>query len=507
MFGLETEFGFTALASNGKRVSAMQRYFRMCKERLPHLNGGGDTRMFLETAALIYSDCQHPELATAECCTPDQLLMSVRTGEHMLQDTAAALEQATDLREVRLFRTNVDYALPNTTWGCHENYLATRHPDAFRRQLIPHLATRIVYTGSGGLNSRSAGVQFTLSPRTFHLAEAAVDSSSSIRAIYNVKPEPLCEGFHRLHLMCGDTGTLDLPIWLKIGTTSLIVALIDAGRRPGDAVQIEEPLAAMRSIALDTRCDKRMPIGKRRKQVTAIAIQRHYLQRVEDRLHEPYMPPWAENVCRRWRWVLDRLEDDPLSLCMTLDWPAKLALFKRYLNAHSTLRWDELPALGTLVERSVTRTTDRLQEIRDRRRLLQARVTDDTQLELWSGRLREQGHERDTIAECHKLRQHLGALDLRFGELGPRGIASTLRANGALEEEILSPEQIEHALRKPPSSGRARIRGECVRRLAPRRDQFECHWDRIIARGKYLDLRNPFENEERWHTTRSANPS
>src|SRR5207249_9812571 len=60
----------------------------------------------------------------------------------------------------------------------------------------------------------------------------------------------------------------------------------------------------------------------------ALGIQRNCLAQAEARVHDPFMPPWADEVCRRWRAVLDCLSAGWASAATSLDWAIKLALYK-----------------------------------------------------------------------------------------------------------------------------------------------------------------------------------
>ena len=53
--------------------------------------------------------------------------------------------------QVNLLRCNVDYSGVPSTWGCHESYMhRVANPVAVPPQIVPHLVSRIIYTGAGG---------------------------------------------------------------------------------------------------------------------------------------------------------------------------------------------------------------------------------------------------------------------------------------------------------------------------------------------------------------------
>src|SRR5206468_7166332 len=129
-------------------------------------------------------------------------------------------------------------------------------------------------------------------------------------------------GYSRLHLLCGESLCSDTALWLRVATTALVVAMIDAGKRPAEGVELAGPLRALHAFALDRGCR----LGAARREgapISAIEIQRHYLGRAEACLREAFMPAWAGEACARWREMLERLEADPSGLSRTLDWAIK----------------------------------------------------------------------------------------------------------------------------------------------------------------------------------------
>src|SRR5262245_44965254 len=329
LFGLETEYAVSGDAAHGGPVARgpiLENLLRGARRDFPHLPDGS-AGMFLQNGARFYIDCGgHPEFTTPECNDPVDVVRYVRAGE-------AILLRLTDGEPVNIFRCNVDYAQRGTTWGSHESYLY-RHvaPKALPRQLLPHLVSRVIYTGAGGFNSLSSGLEFTLSPRVSFLGLPVSHTSTGERGIFHDKDERLAPaGFHRLHLLCGESLCSERALWLRVATTALVMALCDAGLTPGEGVTLDAPVEAMRAFARDPTC--RCAVGTSRNgTITAVAIQRHYLEQVEAHLGDPFVPPWAGEVCRAWRAVLDALETHPASLSTTLDWAIKHALYTQHLG-------------------------------------------------------------------------------------------------------------------------------------------------------------------------------
>lgn len=505
LFGMETEFGLTILDTAGKPLTnneAARRFLSACEKTLVYLPGNRG-RMYLRNAGLLYIDCLHPEYATAECPTPTALLLNQRGGERLLLRAARHLESDSDISEVRLLRTNVDHTQPDTTWGCHENYMTTRHPRLFGAALIPHLASRIVFTGSGGLDATLSNFHFLLSPRALHLTSTNGDADGNRRAIYNIRNEPLTRtNHHRIHLMCGDTVCSDLANYLKFGTTALVVALTEAGRAPADAVALAAPLQAMQQFARDPSCTAKVEMASGHR-VTAIGIQRHYLQMAQEAVGKPFMPHWAAEVCGRWRWVLDRLEEDPGSLEMALDWPTKLAVFRRFVEQHSPMSWDDLSRYAA-VARSIGMRERR--QATDDQSVPVHRPPSATSEQRWSSNIREQGLPTISLQAYSNLVASLGELDVCFGELGERGIYTSLERSGAVKQRLIDDDMIERNVELPPAFGRAMIRGECVSRLAGTEDHYTCGWTFVASRDRWLDLGDPLETRERWCSRSTETP-
>ena len=173
---------------------------------------------------------------------PWSVVRYIQAGHQIIADLAQAVEsERPPGTEVMCFRCNVDYGGLRTTWGSHESYLHRMSPAALQSQIVPHLVSRIIYTGAGGFNPLSSGLEFTLSPRVAHINRVASADSTSDRGIFHTKNEPLSrDGYNRLHIICGESLCSETAMFLKAGTTALIVAMADAGvtsrRRSSDRV-------------------------------------------------------------------------------------------------------------------------------------------------------------------------------------------------------------------------------------------------------------------------------
>ena len=509
LFGQEVEYGLAITDPRGRRINngaGLGRMLHQCSRRIPYLQGGGD-RMYLANGGLLYPDVGHPEYATAECTDPVSLLKSLRAGEQLLTEGAASLAGDPDIGSVSLFRTTVDYHRLGVTWGAHESYLSRRPPRDYAAFVVPHLVSRIVYTGVGGFDNRRRGATFTLSPRTGHLTRPVGRDTTGSRAIFSLRDEPLAGGeLHRVHLICGEANCCELVTYLKFGATALVQILADAGIDLGVGNGwLEAPVTAMNRVARDTSCRERaMEAGGVRQ--TAISVQRHYLEVAEAYVDATFMPEWAPELCRRWRAVLDALAANPESLVGELDWPTKLALFRQHTRRRGTIPWEALPIWEDVLARAAQAldlASDKL-HLRWIRAALRPHRETALTLQRLAEPLADQGCDWRDLDAFLALRDELCELDLRFGQLYPRGIYLQLEDAGTLAPGLLRPADAEAAQERAPEPGRARTRGDWIRRLAGDGNAYLCDWASISTADRRLDLGDPFLTAAEWQPKQST---
>ncbi|MEK6324269.1 MAG: proteasome accessory factor PafA2 family protein [Acidobacteriota bacterium] len=506
LMGIETEYAINGLTTWGgthDQSDLLNRFMGVARGRLVHLPDVA-SGLFLGNGSRFYVDYgNHPELGTPECANPWDVVRYILAGERILADLATAMKRELAEVDVLLFKSNVDYGEAWVTWGCHESYMHRAATNALSDDIIPHLVTRTIYTGAGGFNSLSRGLEFTLSPRVPHLANVVSNNSTSDRGIFHTKDESLSKpGFHRLHIICGESLCSETAMWLKVGTTALVVAMSEAGLRPGHGVGLRAPLQAMQTIASDPSCAASVEMSQGR-HLSAIEIQYHYLTLAERNLDYARMPSWAPDVCREWRAMLNRLLDAPESVATTLDWAIKRAMYAKYANDRG-VDWESLPywtyALTSLRHaHDLTEdygqpfTADFILQKRSPISPIQQTVQRLTPF------LAEHGLSWDALDAVIAVRKELFEVDTRFGQLGERGIFSSLHRAGVLTHHVPGVESIDDAMTRPPTVGRARIRGEVIRRLAGR-SGYQCDWQGVVDVDlkRVLDLSEPFEEVERW---------
>jgi proteasome accessory factor A len=283
MFGVESEYAVAAIGGRPpiRREDLVGRFLRVAGRRLPHIQDTGTpSGMFLENGARFYIDCGlHPELTTPETTNPFDLARYIKAGERILEGlTQEVQSEAGPATEIVCFRCNVDYSGSDSTWGCHESYLHAANPSNLPEQLVPHLVTRVIYTGAGGFNPLTSQLEFCVAPRLMHIQQTVSSDSTSNRGIFHTKNESLsANGYNRLHIICGESLCSETAIALKIGATALVVAMAEGGLQPCAGLRLAAPLAALHTVASDVTCKRNLRLAEGG-EATAIEIQRRLLR-------------------------------------------------------------------------------------------------------------------------------------------------------------------------------------------------------------------------------------
>jgi hypothetical protein len=499
LLGVETEYAL----GGDRRAEMLNALMDLVRERMPSLQGTNPCDRFLANGARFYIDSGHPEWATPECASPVDVVRHVFAGDRILAGLLDKVpEQLMRGRGAGLFKCNVDYSGAKTTWGSHESYLHRSLPAALPQQMIPHLVSRVIYAGAGGFNPLSAGFEFTLSPRAAYLQEEISGSSTERRGIFHTKDERLAKrGYHRMHLLCGESLCSHVGYWLRIGVTAVIVAMIDAGLLPGAGVQLRSPLAALRDFVADPTCRATAPCEDG-SPASAVDIQRWYLRVAEDNLSRHWMPPWAEAVCKGWRDMLDRVEHRPESLSSRLDWAIKLEVYKDCAEQRG-VPWDTLPAWSYVLEQIRLGLRASPHKGMARVELILGQKPEPSPIPVTVKTLtpfvEAHGLSWDMLRPVVDLRKQLFELDFRFGQLGGSGVFDRLDRAGVLRHRAPGVVRIDNAMTHAPRGGRARLRAQHIRKYNGNA-AVHCYWNGVWngKSKRRLDLTDPFETEPKW---------
>jgi proteasome accessory factor A len=360
IFGLETEYGVTCAVDGGRGLSAdeVARYlFRKV------VSWGRSSNVFLRNGSRLYLDVgSHPEYATAECDDVRQLIAHDRGGERILEglvaDAQERLHQESVAGRIHLFKNNTDSA--GNSYGCHENYLVRRQGDFSRLAdvLVPFLITRQILTGAGKVLPTSRGATYCLSQRADHIWESISSATTRSRPIINTRDEPHADAelYRRLHVIVGDSSMAEPTTLLKVGSTDLILRLIEAGI-PMREITLDNPMRAIREISHDLSLSRPVALANGRT-ATAVDIQEEFLGRVQDYVAtDVELTPVIKQTLDLWERGLRAARTGDLSLVdRELDWVIKLRLIERYREKHGLSLDDPRVARLDLAYHDISRT-------------------------------------------------------------------------------------------------------------------------------------------------------
>ncbi len=382
----------------------------------------GAANVILTNGARLYVDHAHPEYSSPEVTNPYDLVVWDRAGEEVMLGCVRALAENPALPDVTLYKNNVDGK--GATYGTHENYLVARQVpfSDLVAWLTPFLVTRQVFCGAGrvGLGQRGQEPGFQISQRADYV-EAEVGLETTLRRpIVNTRDEPHADPtvWRRLHVIVGDATMLEPVTYLRAGTTSLVLWLLERAVARGaelPSLALRDPVGAFHQVSRDltVRAPLELADGST---ATALQVQRAYLDQVRAAVAEDSTDPDGPtaDVLTRWADVLDRLADDPARCARDVEWVAKLRLLDG-LRRREQLGWD---------------------------------------------------HPK------------LAAVDLQWSDLRPeRGLYHRLLAAGAVDT-VVDPLQVRRAVDHPPTDTRAYFRGESMARYPGQVSA--ASWDSVI---------------------------
>jgi proteasome accessory factor A len=338
IFGLETEYG-VACTSGGSRRLTPDEVARYLFRRV--VTWGRSSNVFLRNGSRIYLDVgSHPEYATAECDDLTQLISHDRAGERILEDLIVDAEQRLGSEgisgDIYLFKNNTDSH--GNSYGCHENYLISRVGDFTKITdvLVPFLVSRQLVCGAGKVLHTPRGAEYSVSQRAEHIWESVSSATTRSRPIINTRDEPHAdpERYRRLHVIVGDSNMSETTTMLKVGSTELVLRLIEDGVAMRD-LTLENPIRAIRDISRDRTGRVTVALANGRR-MSGLELQTEYLTKAADyAAAHGLTDDTTTRVLDLWERSIRAVSDDKLSLIDTeVDWAIKLKLLDRYSAKH-----------------------------------------------------------------------------------------------------------------------------------------------------------------------------
>lgn len=438
IFGLENEYGVTCTLRGQRRLSPdeVARYlFRRV------VSWGRSSNVFLENGARLYLDVgSHPEYATPECDSVVDVVIHDKAGERILESLVASAEVR--MREegikgsIFLFKNNTDSA--GNSYGCHENYLTTRSDEfsKYAEVLIPFLVSRQIYVGAGKVLQTARGPIYCISQRAEHIWEGISSATTRSRPIINTRDEPHADAEKYRRL----------HVIVGDSNMSEYTNLLKVGTTAIMLRMLEDPSFVLRDLSLENAIRAIREISHditctrkvrlaNGRELSAFEIQQEYCQKARKYSDTRGLPPEEERALDMWEYVLRGIEKDPLSLDRECDWVIKYNLIESYRAKHD-------------------------------------------------------------LSLAHP---QVSLLDLQYHDVNTeRGIFYKMQKRG-LVERIISDVEIDKATTHPPTTTRAKLRGEFIAKAKEKKRDFTVDWVHLKLNDqaqRTVLLKDPFKSED-----------
>jgi proteasome accessory factor A len=286
----------------------------------------------LSNGSRFYVDHAHPEISTPECRRIRDVVLYDRASEEIIRRSLSRANQHLPQGvEMRLYKNNSDGK--GNSYGCHENYLVSRLTPfgALSTFITTHFVTRQIFTGAGkvGVEQPREGeprVSYQISQRADFFEEPIGLETTVRRPIVNTRDEPHCDPaqWRRLHVIVGDANMSEVATFLKLGSTAIVLSMIEDGAFP-DSLVIGDPVTEIRRVSHDTSLSHALQMSDGSYK-TALDIQDEILLHAAQYIKGLDVDPLggdAEEIIELWGEVLHQLRTDPESLSNTIDWIAK----------------------------------------------------------------------------------------------------------------------------------------------------------------------------------------
>jgi proteasome accessory factor A len=279
--------------------------------------------------------------------------------------------------------------------------------------LIPFLVSRQIYTGSGKVLQTARGAMFSIAQRAEHIWEGVSSATTRSRPIINTRDEPHAdaERYRRLHVIVGDSNMSEYTTFVKVGSAACMLRMLEDPSVVLRDMTLENPIRAIRDISHDMTCRRKVRLANGR-EVSALDIQREYLDRALRYADTKGFPPLEQKALEMWEHCISTIENDPLKLDREVDWVIKYRLLEAFRARH------ELPL----------------------------------------------GHARVQL------------LDLQYHDISrDRSPFYKLQDRGLIDRMCLDSD-IDTAIEVPPQTTRARLRGEFIKRAKERKRDYTVDW-------------------------------
>jgi proteasome accessory factor A len=273
--------------------------------------------------------------------------------------------------------------------------------------------SRQIFTGSGKVLQTARGPMYSIAQRAEHIWEGVSSATTRSRPIINTRDEPHAdaERYRRLHVIVGDSNMSEYTTFVKVGSAACMLRMLEDPSVVLRDMTLENPIRAIRDISHDMTCRRKVRLANGR-EVSALDIQREYLDRAQRYADTKGFPPLEQRALEMWEHCISTIENDPLKLDREVDWVIKYRLLDAFRTRH------DLPL----------------------------------------------GHARVQL------------LDLQYHDISRERSPFYKLQDRGLVERMCVDADIDAAVDIPPQTTRARLRGEFIKRAKERKRDYTVDW-------------------------------
>ena len=425
IFGLETEYGIVCTSNqpNGKPLSIQNTVMYLFREII---HGRMYPDVFLENGARFYQDIGcHPEYATPECDDVIDLVVHDKAGERIVAQLARSAERRmkSDGINGKISVFKNNTDTPGNTFGCHENYLMDRRVTF--RQLASKLIPFFVTRqvfSGAGKIKPEKSGSYAISQRAQHIREEISIATTTARGIINTRDEPHADR-EKYRRLHVIVGDSNMSEF----TNFLKISTTNIVLRMIEDGFIQQRFNLRNAVRAIQQISDDISCTRKieledGKWLSAVELQQEYLEIAKRYLEQNDSDFITDQTIMHWEYVLKCLSTDPMRLDQELDWVIKKKLVDKYASSRK-LKWSS------------------------------AKVA---------------------------------MLDLQYHNIRTdQGLYYKLERDG-LVRRITEEKKIEHAIRYPPETTRAKFRGRFVQLCNEKKIACGVNWS-------YIQLYEPYQ--------------
>ena len=286
----------------------------------------------IHNGARFYVDHAHPEYSAPETTNAFDAVKWDLAGDSVIKKAIELDKQIFPNDPIRIFKNNVDNK--GASYGTHENYLMKRSTEFNQiiHFLTPFLVTRQIFTGAGriGIGQIPNNDSFQISQRSDYIETLVGLETTLRRPIINTRDEPHADSskYRRLHLIIGDANMCDFANVLKIGSTDLVLTMIEQEYLTGVDFEIIDPVQTLKEISRDLSLEKKIMLVSGNL-FTTLQLQNKYLQKAIEFNNNIAKSNYFAQIIDMWKFTLQNLTRDPSKLIGKIDWITKKYLMEK----------------------------------------------------------------------------------------------------------------------------------------------------------------------------------